>query len=182
MLHLADGLARRELLTVSERTERLDELFAREISAIIAKEIADPRIGFVTVTNVEVAPDLRHATVWVSVIGDEATRTASMRALGRAMPHVRHRLGVLHLKRIPELHLRLDDSFERGTRVLRILDEIGTSGEPAPLPEPVALPEPITPRGHAEPAVPRKRRAPRPDGTRTGGPRRGASGRSRDGR
>ena len=105
MLHDADGLARRALLTVSERTERLDELFAREISAIIAREIADPRVGFVKVTNVEVAPDLRHATVWVSVIGDEGRRTESMRALGRAMPYVRHQLGSLHLKQIGRAHV-----------------------------------------------------------------------------
>jgi ribosome-binding factor A len=165
---------------VSERTVRLDELFAREISAIIAKEIADPRIGFVTVTNVEVQPDLRHATVWVSVIGDQAARTASMRALGRAMPFVRHRLGSLRLKRIPELHLRLDDSFERGTRVLALLDEIESGGDTVPLPLPVPLPEPVTSRGHAEPAAPRRRRTPRhaPDGAAKGGSAR----RSRDAR
>jgi ribosome-binding factor A len=175
VLHDADGLARRAFLTVSERTERLDELFAREISAIIAREIADPRVGFVTVTNVEVAPDLRHATVWVSVIGDEARRTESMRALGRAMPYVRHQLGSLHLKRIPELHLRLDDSFERGTRVLRLLDDLEAGGEAAPLPVPEPLPAPVTPRGTAEPA-PRRRRSPRTrpgGGTSTPGGRRG---------
>ena len=109
---------------MTERTARLDQLLREEISAIIAKDIADPRVGFVTVTEVDVAPDLGHATVWVSVIGDEATRKASLRALGRAMPYVRHRLGTLHLRKIPELHLRHDDSVERGARVLHIIDEL----------------------------------------------------------
>jgi ribosome-binding factor A len=98
---------------MSQRTERLDELLREEISAIIAREIADPRIGFVTVTRVDVDRELSHANVWVSVIGDQATRKGSIRALGRAMPFVRHRLGSLRLKRIPELHLREDDSAER---------------------------------------------------------------------
>ena len=109
---------------MSQRTERLDELLREEISAIVAREIADPRIGFVTVTKVDVDRELSHATVWVSVIGDQPTRQASLRALGRAMPFVRHRLGHLRLKRIPELHVKEDDSAERGTRVLQILDDI----------------------------------------------------------
>ena len=114
---------------MSERTARVDQLLREEISAIIGREIADPRIGFVTVTDVDVTRDLSHAIVWVSIIGDEATRKASMRALGRAMPFIRHRLGVLRLRRIPDLHLREDDSAERGTRVLRLLDEIEQGGD-----------------------------------------------------
>src|SRR5262245_34639512 len=109
---------------MSERTARLDQLLREEISRLLARDVADPRIGFVTVTDVDVAPDLSHATVWVSVIGDEATRRQTLRALGRAMPWVRHQLGDLRLKKIPELHVRADDSVERGTRVLQLLQEI----------------------------------------------------------
>jgi ribosome-binding factor A len=142
---------------VTERTARLDQLLREEISAIIAKDIADPRVGFVTVTEVDVTPDLGHATVWVSVIGDEAARKASLRALGRAMPYVRHRLGTLHLRKIPELHLRHDDSVERGARVLQIIDEL-EHGDVADAPAPLgALPEPVTARGHADPPPPRRR-------------------------
>jgi ribosome-binding factor A len=54
---------------MTQRTERIDELLRQEISAILSREVADPRVGFVTVTQVETAPDLRHAKVWVSVIG-----------------------------------------------------------------------------------------------------------------
>jgi ribosome-binding factor A len=146
---------------MSERTARLDELLREEISAIIAREIADPRIGFVTVTSVDVTPDLAHATVWVSVIGDARTRRASVRALGRAMPFVRHRLGALRLKRIPELHVREDDTAERGTRVLHILDELdhgeGPEGIGPDIPAELPMPAPI--RGVPEPR-PKGRRRP----------------------
>ena len=108
---------------MSERTRRVDHLLQEEISAVIQREVHDPRVGFVTITSVETAPDLRHATVYVSIIGDATQRKATMEALGRAMPFVRHHLGKLHLKRIPQLHLREDDSAQRGTRVMRLLDQ-----------------------------------------------------------
>ncbi|MFN8622619.1 MAG: 30S ribosome-binding factor RbfA [Chloroflexota bacterium] len=152
---------------MSERTDRLDQLLREEISAIIAKDLADPRIGFVTVTEVDVAPDLGHATVWVSVIGDAAAQKASLRALGRAMPYVRHRLGGLHLRKIPELHLRHDDSIERGTRVLRLIDEVEHDTDATEAPEPLGtLPEPTTARGHATPPTPAR---PRKERTTTPG-------------
>jgi ribosome-binding factor A len=157
--------------------ERVDELLRQEIGAILAREIADPRIGFATITDVETSPDLRHARVWVSVIGQPAEREATVAALGRAMPYVRHALGTrLRLKRIPELHVRLDDTAERGTRVLQLLSELESGGTPdpdapvvEPLPTPVArLPHegdaPVDPPA-AVPAPPHGRRRARP-GTR----------------
>lgn len=129
---------------MTQRTERIDELLRQEIGAIVAREIADPRVGFATITGVETAPDLRHARVWVSVIGQPEDRKATLQALGRAMPFVRHELGKrLRLKRIPEFHLELDDTLERGTRVLHLLDELEagkvpedalTDGESLPTP------------------------------------------------
>jgi ribosome-binding factor A len=113
---------------VSERTARLDELLREEISEVVRREVDDPRIGFVTITDVEVAPDLRNANVWVSVIGTPAERRQALRALGGAMPFVRGRLGRLRLKRIPELHIREDQTAERGTRVMRILDDLERGG------------------------------------------------------
>jgi ribosome-binding factor A len=110
---------------VSQRTQRIDELLRQEIGALLAREVQDPRIGFVTVTDVETAPDLRHARVWVSVIGPRAERDETIAALNRAMVFVRRELGTrLRLKRIPELHVRLDDTAERGTRVLHLLHEL----------------------------------------------------------
>lgn len=162
MLHAADGLARGRLLIVTERTARLDHLLREEISAIIDREISDPRIGFVTITRVDVAADLGHANVWVSAIGSPVERRASLHALGRAMPYVRHRLGGLHLKRIPRLHVREDDSAERGTRVMRILHELELGSRDPAADEPEALPTPGPARSEplAEPA--RAGRAARP--------------------
>lgn len=155
---------------MSERTARLDELLREEIAKIIERDLADPRIGFVTVTSVDVAPDLAHATVWVSIIGDPATRRASVRALGRAMPFVRHRLGELRLKRIPELHVREDDSAERGTRVLRILDELeeGEAVDEVAADAPVTLPVPAPMRGVPEPRPKGRRPTPKPREDRRG--------------
>jgi len=135
---------------MTQRTERIDELLRQEIGAIIAREIADPRVGFATVTGVETAPDLRHAKVWVSVIGQESDRKATLAALGRAMPFVRHELGKrLRLKRIPEFHLELDDTVERGTRVLQLLNELEAGNVPdAPTPEGESLPTPVARIGH----------------------------------
>jgi ribosome-binding factor A len=131
---------------MSQRTERVDELLRQEITSIVARDVADPRIGFVTITSVETTPDLRHAKVWVSVIGQPAERTAAVKALGRAMPFVRHELGSrLRLRRIPDLHVELDDTAERGTRVLSLLHDLDVGEIPdvdAPgvevLPTPVA--------------------------------------------
>ena len=129
---------------MTARTDRIDELLRQEIGAILSRDVQDPRIGFVTVTDVETAPDLSTARVWVSVIGQPAERTETMRALERAMPFVRHELGSrIRLRRIPELHVRADDTAERGTRVLRLLaelesgaspDEVAPAGESLPTP------------------------------------------------
>jgi ribosome-binding factor A len=130
---------------VSQRTDRIDELLRQEIGAIVTRDIADPRVGFATITRVETTPDLRHARVWVSVIGQPAERRATVAALGRAMPFVRHELGrSLRIKRIPDLHVELDDTAERGTRVLRLLDGLEAGAEPdGDLPLGETLPTPI---------------------------------------
>jgi len=143
---------------MTQRTERVDELLRQEIGQLLAREIADPRIGFATITDVETAPDLRHAKVWVSVIGTEGERTAAVAALAHAMPFIRHELGVrLRIKRIPELHVRLDDTMERGTRVLRLLAQLDAGTDPEALATPEALPTPV-------PRLPHEGDAPEPPG------------------
>jgi ribosome-binding factor A len=132
---------------MTQRTDRIDELLREEMTSIIAREVDDPRVGFTTITDVQTTPDLRHAKVLISVIGPAADRQATVAALGRAMPFVRHELGKrLRLKRIPEFHLELDESVERGTRILHLLDEIEAGhapsdepveGETLPTPRPV---------------------------------------------
>jgi ribosome-binding factor A len=130
---------------MSQRTERVDELLRQEIGVLLAKEIADPRIGFATITDVETSPDLRHAKVWVSVIGGKADRDETVRVLQGSMGYVRHELGRrLRIKRIPELHVRLDDSAERGTRVLHMLQELEAGTDPEAIPPfDESLPTPV---------------------------------------
>ncbi len=169
---------------MTQRTEKVDELLRQEITSIVARDVADPRVGFVTITGVETTRDLRHAKVWVSVIGQPAERDATVAALGRAMPFVRHELGMrLRLKRIPDLHLLLDDTAERGTRVLQLLNDLEAGATPSdaaptlePLPTPVArLPHEgdlgDEPPPAAPPAYPRPRRY-HPKGGPKGGPKR----------
>jgi len=115
---------------VTARTDRIDQLLREEIGAILAKDVQDPRIGFVTVTDVQTAPDLSNARVFVSVIGQPAEREITMRALKRAMPFVRHELGSrIRLRRIPELQLRADDTVQRGTRVLQLLADLESGAD-----------------------------------------------------
>jgi ribosome-binding factor A len=141
---------------MTARTDRIDELLRQEIGSIISREIADPRVGFATVTSVTTTPDLRHAKVFVSVIGQAADRKATLSALGRAMPFIQHELGKrLRLKRIPQFHLELDDTLERGTRVLHLLNELEAGHEPvddSPIGE--SLPTPVARLPHEGDAEP----------------------------
>ena len=157
---------------MSQRTQRVDELLRQEIGAILTREVKDPRIGFATVTRVETTPDLRHARVSVSVIGQHRERRATIAALDRAMPFVRHELGSrLRLRRIPDLHVQLDDTAERGTRVLHLLEELEAGRVPTDdgPPDDETLPTPVVrlrhegdlsdePPSAAEPPPVRRRR------------------------
>ena len=174
---------------MSQRTERVDELLRQEIGSIVARDVADPRIGFATITSVETAADLRHAKVWVSVIGQPAERDATVAALRRAMPFIRHELGTrLRIRRIPDLHVHVDDTAERGTRVLRLLSELEAGATPddvAPLGESLPTPVPRLPRTgdlpdeppsavrRDEPAGRKRRQGPRSGGRSTETPRGG---------
>lgn len=141
---------------MTARTDRIDELLRQEIGAILARDVQDPRIGFVTITDVETAPDLSTARIWVSVIGQPAERTITIRALERAMPFVRHELGSrIRIRRIPELHVRLDETAERGTRVLQLLSELEAGGLPdAPPSAGETLPTPVARLPHEGDAAP----------------------------
>ncbi|HUR15864.1 MAG TPA: 30S ribosome-binding factor RbfA [Candidatus Limnocylindrales bacterium] len=127
---------------MSQRTARVDELLREEISSILQREIDDPRIGFLTITDVEVSRDLSHANVWVSVIGSADEKKLTLRALSHAMPFVRQRLGKLRLRRIPALHVKEDHTAERGTRLLKILDDLEQGGEGAVPDQADTLPSP----------------------------------------
>jgi len=130
---------------MTQRTDRIDELLRQEIGAILSREIGDPRIGFATITDVETEPDLSHARVWVSVIGQPDERRATLQALSRAMPFVRRQLGPrLRIRKIPELHVQLDETAQRGTRILQLLADLEAGSMPDDAPAPAeTLPTPV---------------------------------------
>jgi ribosome-binding factor A len=106
------------------RTDRVGEEF-REILAEEIQRLKDPRIGFVTVTGVEVTPDLKRARVYYTSYGDERARTASSAALRSATPHLRRALGrQIRLKVVPELLFEVDASIATGERIDRLLEVV----------------------------------------------------------
>jgi ribosome-binding factor A len=106
------------------RMRRVDEAVREVLSDAIATDLSDPRVGFVTVTAVKTSPDLRHARVYVSVLGDEQARDQSLSALARAHGFLQGRLAAeLTLKHTPQLTFHFDESIQRGMRVSRLIDE-----------------------------------------------------------
>jgi ribosome-binding factor A len=118
---------------MSVRLARLRELFKQEISAILHREMKDPRIGFVSVTDVELTPDLRHAKVFVSILGDEDAKAKTMAGLTSAQGFIRTELGRrIRLRYLPQIHFKLDESIERGVRVQHLLRRVAEAkGEEA---------------------------------------------------
>jgi ribosome-binding factor A len=113
------------------RPERVADQLRMEITDLLAREVHDPGIGFLTVTEVQVTPDLQHARVFYTILGDAGARRGTERALGRAAPFLRRRIGQrLRLKRIPELEFRYDESIARHDRIEQLLQEIHNSAAP----------------------------------------------------
>src|SRR5436305_14524463 len=104
------------------RMRRVDEAVRAVLSDAISKDLKDPRVGFVTVTGVKTSPDLRHARVYVSVLGDEAARAASLEGLRSAHGYLQGRIGAeLTLRRTPALTFEYDDTSERAARINQLL-------------------------------------------------------------
>ena len=109
----------------SHRQEKLGEQIAADISDLIRTRVKDPRIGFVSVTRVEVSGDLRHAKVFVSVMGSPEERKETMRGLNKATGYLRHELATrLTLRYMPEIAFKLDNSIEEGSRVLDLIKQV----------------------------------------------------------
>lgn len=103
---------------------RVDEAVRAVLSDAITQDLKDPRVGFVTVTAVETSPDLRHARVYVSVLGDDAERAASLEGLRSAHGYLQGRVaGELRLKHTPTLDFHYDDTVDRGMRISELLDD-----------------------------------------------------------
>jgi len=110
-----------------ERMRRVDQAVRAVLSDAITKDLKDPRIGFVTVTAVKTSPDLRHARVYVSVLGDEPTRAATLEGLRSAHGFLQGVIASqLTLKRTPALVFEYDETVERADRISRLIDrEVG---------------------------------------------------------
>ncbi|MGN6189112.1 MAG: 30S ribosome-binding factor RbfA [Conexibacter sp.] len=108
----------------TSRMRRVDEAVRAVLSDVITQELKDPRIGFVTVTAVKTSPDLRHARVYVSVLGDEQTRGDSLLGLNSAHGFLQRRVASeLRLKHTPTLAFEYDDTVDRGIRLSALLDD-----------------------------------------------------------
>lgn len=115
-------------MTVS-RMRRVDEAVRAVLSDVITQELKDPRVGFVTVTGVKTSPDLRHARVFVSVLGEDDTREASLDGLRSAHGFLQRRIAAeLRLKHTPTLDFAYDDTVERAMRLDALLDERDDEG------------------------------------------------------
>jgi ribosome-binding factor A len=107
---------------------RVDEAIRQVLGDAVGGELKDPRVGFVTVTDVRTSADLRHARVYVSVLGDAEQRQASLDGLRSAHGFLQGRLAAeLRLKRTPRLQFCYDDTTDRALRVDALIDEIGRS-------------------------------------------------------
>ena len=108
------------------RIGRIEEQLRIELSEIIEREIQDPRIGLTTVTAVKVSPDMRHARVFISVLGDAEQRKKTLLGLSSAASYARRSLSqrLHHLRRIPDLTFAYDESIETGSRIEALLDQI----------------------------------------------------------
>jgi ribosome-binding factor A len=119
-------------VTQGSRPDRVADQIRGEIALLLAREVHDPGIGFVTLTRVQVTPDLQQARVYYTALGDENTRRNPERALERAIPFLRRQIGSrLRLKRVPELKFMYDESIAGQDRIEQLLNELRTT-EPAP--------------------------------------------------
>ncbi len=120
------------------RKERLEELLRREISDIIHREVKDPRIGFVTVTDAEVTRDLTYAKVFISVLGTEEQQEAALKGLNSATRFIRGEFGQrIKLRQVPEISFRIDLAIKQGARIHELLEQVKReeserAGEPMP--------------------------------------------------
>ena len=114
-------------MTGGERMRRVDAAMRHVVGDAVAQDLKDPRVGFVTVTDVKTSPDLRHARVYVSVLGSPAEQEASLEGLRSAHGYLQRNVAAeLHLKNTPELRFVIDDTAERAFRVEELLhDEEG---------------------------------------------------------
>jgi ribosome-binding factor A len=115
------------------RSRRIAEQIQRELSDIIRLELKDPRVGMITITDVEVSPDHAHATVFFTLLGEEERIKATANALGHAAGYLRTQLARrIRLRVAPQLQFKYDASVERGARLSRLIDDAISSSTGGP--------------------------------------------------
>jgi ribosome-binding factor A len=109
---------------------RVDEALRAVLSDAISSDLQDPRVGFVTVTGVKTSPDLRHARVYVSVLGDQPTREASLEGLRSAHGFLQARMAAeLRLKHTPNLTFEYDSSVDQGMKITQLIEELADDAQ-----------------------------------------------------
>lgn len=122
---MTDIVIKGKAMANPHRQEKLGELFAAELSELMRTRVKDPRVGFASITRVEVSGDLRHAKVYVSVMGTPEEQKATMKGLSNAAGYLRHELATrITLRYMPELAFKLDTSIEEGARILELIKQV----------------------------------------------------------
>lgn len=113
------------------RQDQLGEVIARELSDLIRTRMKDPRVGFASITDVDLSGDLRHAKVFVSVMGSAEEQQATLSGLNHATGFLRHELAQrLTIRHTPDIHFRLDESIARGAHVLDLINKVSRPALP----------------------------------------------------
>lgn len=116
---------------MSLRSNRVGEQMKKELSDIIGRKLKDPRIGFVTVTDVAVTGDLQQATVYISVLGDSTQRENTLKGLEKAKGFMRSEIGQrIRLRKTPELFFEFDESIDYGNRIETLISQIHAEDKP----------------------------------------------------
>jgi ribosome-binding factor A len=112
-------------MSQGSRPARVGDQIRQDLSELIARQVKDPGMGFITITEVKVSPDLQIARVYYTTLGDDKARDQTRKALDRATPFLRRQVGQrLQLRRVPELQFVFDESVERGDRIERIIQDL----------------------------------------------------------
>jgi len=115
---------------MSLRANRIGEQMKKELSDIIGRKLKDPRIGFVTVTDVRVTGDLQQAKVYITVLGDEEQKKNTLKGLAKAKGFIRSEIGQrIRLRKTPEIIFEIDESTDYGNRIESIIRQISDEAE-----------------------------------------------------
>ena len=146
-------------MSQGSRADRVAEQVRSELALLLAREVHDPGIGFVTLTRVQISPDLQSARIFYTALGDETARKNSARALDRAAPFLRRQIGSrLRLRRVPELMFLYDESIAGQDRIEQLLNELRAGASGAGEPNGTEMPASDSPEPEAPGVGPRRQR------------------------